>query len=790
MLQTLMNARVQWNDEGRQSTRSLGCICVVNPKILALCTLLAGLQPAGAFERVQEQQQRQDVPARDRSDKSRRHSEAVIVSASRVEQEIVNAPAAVTVIGPDVIESQASSNIVDLIRQAPGVNVIQLSNRDFSLASRSSTEAMAPSQLVLVDGRSVYQDFFGFVAWDAIPVGLGDLERVEVVNGPASAVWGANAMNGVVNLITRSPRDATGTTLDIGFGAFDRNVGSQRSDPGNRFSLSMTHSKALNDQLAYRFSAGFTHQGALARPVGEIPNGTGTVYPLFEGLESQQPRLDFRLDRDASDGRNSIRVSGGYAGSQGTLHSGLGPLELQRGSHMAYGRLQYERGGLQIDAVLNSTYAEFRSVLVQSSSAEPLHSDVRSNTYDISLKDARSWGRRQILSYGANVRLITMSSRLAPLYVGRNEQGIWAHDEIFLGQKFRLIVGTRADRISVLSRFVLSPRATVVFKPTASHALRVSYNRAFRAPSLANNFLSVQVSREVELEFGPLLRGAFPGLGIPDAALPPPVRYRLASSAVGSLELLPERLTAYEVGWSGALADWIGATVSLYLSSTEGRIEFTNHSFWSGANPPPGWNEAFSGVGQFVGRLESLLPPGTLPSSIAAIQRDPAVLIDLLRAGAGVRLPSIFTYVNRERVQNSGVELGLNARRGGFGGYVNYSLQRTPKTQGYSEHDAAEVAIPPAHRFNAGFDGELGRLRVGASLNYSDGGYFTDVLTSEYHGWTAPYTMVNATVGVSFLEGRFRPSLRAVNLLNHEIQQHIFGDVLKRQVVLQLHYRF
>ena len=108
----------------------------------------------------------------------------------------MNAPATVTIIDSELIQSQASGNFGDLVRQAPGVNVTQLSNRDYNVTSRAASGTLATSQLVLVDGRSVYQDFFGFVAWDLISVGVEDLERVEVVNGPASAVWGANAMSG------------------------------------------------------------------------------------------------------------------------------------------------------------------------------------------------------------------------------------------------------------------------------------------------------------------------------------------------------------------------------------------------------------------------------------------------------------------------------------------------------------------------------------------------------------------------------------------------------------------
>ncbi len=720
-----------------------------------------------------------------------RYSETVVVSASRVEQELVNAPATVTVIDSELIETQASSNFGDLIRQAPGVNVTQLSNRDFNVTSRANSGTLATSQLVLVDGRSVYQDFFGFVAWDLIPVGVEDLDRIEVVNGPASAVWGANAMSGVVNLITKAPRDTEGFTLDLRMGTFDRNVTGREMDPGSLLSGTLTHARAVSDQLAYRVSLGFTRQGAFARPFGEIPNDTGTVYPPIEGVDAQMPKLDFRVDWDAPDRSAGFRVSGGYAGTQGMMHSGLGPFQIRPGSRMAYGRVQYLRGSLEVGAFVNSTASEFDAILVQDPAGATIESHVRSNTYDLSLKDSRLLGSRHIVSYGASFRFVTLDMSIAPRGDGRNEQGFYLNDEIFLGNRFRWIIGARADRISVLDEFAISPRTTLIFKPAPEHALRISYSQAFRAPSLVNNFMEVDISQPAEFDLRPAIRGFFPGLGIPDSALPQPVLYRVPFVATGSSGLLPETLTAWEIGWSGALSTRVGATAAFYINRTRDTIDFTDSEFWSGANPPAGWNEAFAATSDFFKGVSAALPPGTLPPSVAAVGENPAALIDLLGSLADVRLPAVFTYVNRDSLTNRGLELGLHAHlASNLGGYLNYSWQGTPQVTGYAEDELAEVSRPPKHRWNAGLDASFGRMRLGASVNYADRARWTDVLTAEYHGWTESYTMVNTTVGVNLLEGRFRPSIRIINLLNQEIQQHIFGDVLRRQVIGQLRYQF
>ena len=110
----------------------------------------------------------------------------------------------------------------------PGLNITQVSARDINVTSRGATGTLATGQLALLDGRSLYQDFFGFVMWDFLPVNLNEIKQIEVIRGPASAVWGANALNGVVNVITKSPREMQGTSVTVGLGTFDRSVERRR----------------------------------------------------------------------------------------------------------------------------------------------------------------------------------------------------------------------------------------------------------------------------------------------------------------------------------------------------------------------------------------------------------------------------------------------------------------------------------------------------------------------------------------------------------------------------------
>ena len=144
--------------------------------------------------------------------------DTVVVTASRNEVRLIDAPVSTSVISTATLETTSAQNYGDLLRATPGVNVIQLSARDVQVTSRSPGNTLTNSQLVLVDGRSAYLDFFGLVLWDLLPTNFDDVEQIEVVRGPASAVWGANAMTGAVNIITKLPRESVGTTVTLSGG--------------------------------------------------------------------------------------------------------------------------------------------------------------------------------------------------------------------------------------------------------------------------------------------------------------------------------------------------------------------------------------------------------------------------------------------------------------------------------------------------------------------------------------------------------------------------------------------
>ena len=733
--------------------------------------------------------------------------DTVVVTASRTEVRVVDAPVSTSVVPAATLETTASSNVGEVLRSVPGVNVIQLSARDVQVTSRQSTGTLANSQLVLVDGRSVYLDFFGMVLWDTLPINQGDIEQIEVVRGPASATWGANAMTGAVNVITKPPRESVGTTVTMSGGWLDRDAGSTAGQgAGTMFGANATVTRAPSDSLAYRVSAGYFQSDAFPRPTGRVPvvadprvpDGMvgGAPYPLdgagpfgaaFANRGTSQPKFDVRVDQELSNG-GRFSYSGGVAGTEGLSHSGVGPFDIQRGSYFGYGKLGYTQGDFRFQFFTNVMDGDAPNLLLADpATLQPVHLGFKSRTFDAEIGHSTFVGDRHLLTYGGNVRRNTFDVTIAPAADDRLEFGAYLQDEIFF-ERVRLVLGGRVDKFGNLSTPAFSPRLSVMFKPGADHSVTVSYNRAFRSPSIINNFLDMNILRRVDLSglaaFRPLLPALLPP-GLPPAvaqgavlqleqqldattAQPFPLVVRAAGSdvplgAAPRTGVTEESLTAYELSYTGSFGRGATAGGSVYLNRRDDPLNFVGLPAtadpYTAENPPPGW----------------LLPPAALS----------------FMASQGILLPrTAFTYVNLGPVRQLGAELWFDQRVSRAASlWFNYSWQGEPRIlDAENPFPPTELGLPPTHRVNVGASLNGSRYVGNASVSTATRAFWSDVLTPEYHGWSEGYTLVNGSFGVRWSGGAVTTLLKVTNLFNQDIQQHIFGDILRRTVVGEVRF--
>jgi outer membrane receptor protein involved in Fe transport len=688
-----------------------------------------------------------------------KYEETVVVSASRTEEKLINAPATMTVIGPQTIQSAPTQNFAELLRTVPGMNITQVSARDINVTSRGATGTLSTGTLALLDGRSLYQDFFGFVMWDFLPVNLNEIKQIEVIRGPASAVWGANALNGVVNVITKSPREMQGTSAVLGVGGFDRptpaagDTTSPRGS-GTLFYVSGTHAQAVNDRVAFKLSAGGYTQDPYGRQTtGTIPCDRAEVcitprraYPNYANQGTTQPKFDARVDYDYPDGRK-LTISGGVAGTDGIMHTGIGPFDINSGSVMGYGKLNFTRKGFRAGFFTNVLNGDASNLLTTDASTppNPIGFDFLTKTVDFEASNVQTFKDKHVVTYGGNLRFNTFDLSLAPDAENRTEGGGYIQDEMFLSRMFRLVVGARVDRFDYIDKAVFSPRVTFMMKPHDNQTVRLSYNRAYRSPSVINNFLNVTIAEPLNLgAFSPLLAGRI---------------YPIPITSVGKQDLKQTSVDAYELGYSGVVANGRAiVSAAFYVNKTKDDIFFTEvpGTRWTAANPPPNW--AF----------------GFLPPQVIALV-------------PGGSFPARFTYLNFGKQTQKGFELGVNSTLNQYVGmFANYSYQAKPK----ANFALTELNLPAKNRFNVGFNFNRDRFLGDLNVTYSDSAFWQDVLDDRYHGTTENYTLVNGGFGVKWLNNRLTTSVKGTNLANQTIQQHVFGDIIKRSVVAELRVNF
>jgi outer membrane receptor for ferrienterochelin and colicins len=444
--------------------------------------------------------------------------------------------------------------------------------------------------------------------------------------------------------------------------------------------------------------------------------------------------VDYSLANSAT-----LTFNGGVSGTEGIIHTGIGPFDIDQGSYLSYFTAKFQNGARRIAFFTNLLTADSTNLLSRGISGAFLPLGFDTKTFDVEAGDSRAIGTKNALTFGGNFRRNTFDVSLAPNGDDRNEGGAFVQDEIFFSDHVRWVVGGRVDKFSSIDGAVFSPRTTLLFKPDANNSIRVSFNQAFRAPSFINNNLLTSVLNEVNLSpISPAL-----------------ARFIFPVGAVGNPDLEQESLTAYEIGYTGALNRRATVTASVYWNTTNDAIFFTPVAFYGPSNPPPTW-------------------PAIIPPFVLGLLPTP--------------LPALYTYRNLGKVKDKGFEFGVEAVvTRDVNVFANYSYQADPVIEGF---DPREANAPANNRFNAGFSTSHGWFLGNLDVSYSGSAYWQDVLDLRYAGTTDAYTLVNGMFGVRWAGDKVVTSLKVTNIGNSEVQQHIFGDVLRRQIVGEVRFQF
>src|SRR2546427_8458859 len=216
-----------------------------------------------------------------------------VTSVSKREQKLGDAPAAVFVITQDDIRRSGARTIPEALRMAPGIEVARIDENKWAISARGFNGRFANKLLVLIDGRSVYTPLFSGVYWDVQDTLLEDIDRIEVIRGPGATLWGANAVNGVINITTKSAKETLGGLLSGGYGTEEQGFGSAR------------YGGKLGEDAYYRGYVKYFNRDSSALPSGAQANDAWDMY-----------RGGFRTDWEPS-AQNLFTLQGdAYAGTE------------------------------------------------------------------------------------------------------------------------------------------------------------------------------------------------------------------------------------------------------------------------------------------------------------------------------------------------------------------------------------------------------------------------------------------------------------------------------------------
>ena len=438
-----------------------------------------------------------------------------VTTASRKAQRFNDTAAAIFVITNEDIRRSGATSIPEVLRMVPGIQVARMGNDRWAVSARGFAGRFANKLLVQIDGRSIYTQLFSGVSWEAQDLVLEDIERIEVIRGPGAALWGANAVNGIINIITKKAGDTQGTLVQVGAGNREKGFATLR------------YGGEAGSDTRYRvYAKGYERAESVDM------SGTGV------GDDSRAQHAGFRLDRRIDAGDLFMLSGGAYE-----AHS-LDPI-IQPSLLPPYSAVTPNaetNRGLYLLSRYNHTLQDGSTATLQAY-AESIglvapYITERWDNYDLDFQHRLLLGSRHDFIWGLSYRMsrdeITTPESFLQILPEREDFQImsaFVHDEIALvPERLRLIAGTKLEHNSYTG-LEPQPNLRLLWTPDLAHSVWAAWSRAVRTPSRSDRRATADVQ-------------VFPPFSADNPGPLPVLLHFEAGSRPGS-----EKLTAFELGY-------------------------------------------------------------------------------------------------------------------------------------------------------------------------------------------------------------------------------------------------
>lgn len=392
-----------------------------------------------------------------------------ITSVAKKETTLEDSPAAVAVVTPDDLARFGITTLPDALRLVPGMDVAQINSHEWAVSARGFNSEFSDKMLVLIDGRSIYTTGFGGVVWGMEDVIMEDLDRIEVIRGPGGSLWGDNAVNGVINIISKSAKETQGGLVVV-------SAGTDEDQP----STLVRYGGLLTNDLYYRVYVKYFNREGLVKTNGaDAPDD-------WSGIQG-----GMRLDWEPTV-QNKLTLQGDFFSHQVDENQSIGslrpPFEINSDvvNHDSGGNLlgRWTHDFSEDSGLIVQTYYDYFS-------PEQLGIVYNSQTFDLDGQYRFALGSRNDVIWGADYRYI--SDKLSPSFfltfdpADQTEQLIssFLQDEITLvPDRLKMTLGSKFE-YNTFTDFEVQPSARLLWKPADEQTLWASVSRAVRTPSIS-----------------------------------------------------------------------------------------------------------------------------------------------------------------------------------------------------------------------------------------------------------------------------------------------------------------